>query len=473
MKLNAFLSLLFTVVVIPMTAQNMSFSAYLQSVISANPNALKTELIQPSADMEMRFARGVFDPKIQADFQQKKFDAQEYFSIGNASLSVPTYIGLKAEAGFQQNDGNYLNNQLITPANGLAYIGLSMPVLQGLKTDEARTAWQIAALKQSLATKALQWSVNELLYKASDAYAEYVALASEISVLDEGIINSQKRLEFVRNSYLVGDKAAIDTTEALLQIQVWEAERTELLRYFIFAQQQLNIFRWIETDASPDLGDVNSSLLENTLAYLELQTPAILSDTSAISEHPRVAISAAKITEAIFNRRLAAESLKPQLDIKYNFLRDAGLVQNEELNPAFNSRDFNWGLSFGFPLFLRKERAKIQLARIYEREAELNYDMTLRETETLISAAKLALQQSLENAERNALVVASYLRLLSAEEEKFSVGESSLFLLNTRESKWIESKRKLIKSNKEIIKSTITLIFAEGGKDWMKLMEGN
>lgn len=471
MRLAEFLSLLIVVIVTPVTAQNLSFPEYLQSVMSANPNALKTELIQPSADMEMRFARGIFDPKIQADFQQKYFDQQEYYSIGNASLTVPTYIGLKAEAGFQQNDGNYLNNQLITPANGLAYLGLSMPVLQGLKTDEARTAWQIAALKQSLAAKTWQWSVNELLYKASDAFAEYAALASEISVLDEGIDNATNRLEFVRNSYLVGDKAAIDTTEALLQIQVWEAERTELLRNFIFAQQQLNIYRWIENDFSPDLSDVNYNLLENTLDFLELQSSTLLADTSTIADHPRVAISAAKITEASFKRKLAAESLKPQLDVKYNFLRDAGLVRNEELNPQFNSKDFNWGLSFGFPLFLRKERAKIQLARIYEREAELNYDMTLRETKTLISAAKQALLQSMENAERNTKVLESYQQLLRAEEEKFSVGESSLFLLNTRESKWIESKRKLIKSNKEIFKSTITLIFAEGGNDWMKLIE--
>jgi hypothetical protein len=52
-------------------------------------------------------ARGAFDPKIAVDFDKKTKDT-EYYSILNSSFKIPTY-GIEIKAGFEQNEGYYLN----------------------------------------------------------------------------------------------------------------------------------------------------------------------------------------------------------------------------------------------------------------------------------------------------------------------------------------------------------------------------
>ena len=54
-------------------------------------------------------------------------------------------------------------------------------------------------------------------------------------------------------------------------------------------------------------------------------------------------------------------------------------------------------------------------------------------------------------------IVEDYSKMLSAEERKFFLGESSLFLVNTRESKLIEAKLKAIDIENSFFKTKANL----------------
>jgi hypothetical protein len=54
-------------------------------------------------------ARGGFDPKIEVDFSKKQFKDTEYYSILNSSFKIPTWYGIEIKAGFDNNEGVYLN----------------------------------------------------------------------------------------------------------------------------------------------------------------------------------------------------------------------------------------------------------------------------------------------------------------------------------------------------------------------------
>ena len=54
-------------------------------------------------------------------------------------------------------------------------------------------------------------------------------------------------------------------------------------------------------------------------------------------------------------------------------------------------------------------------------------------------------------------IVNDYQTLLRAEERKFAVGESSVFLVNSRETKLIESRLKAIKVINDLLNSKATL----------------
>jgi hypothetical protein len=59
--------------------------------------------------LNLMMARGGFDPKIEVDFSKKQFKDTEYYSIPNSSFKIPTWYGIEIKAGFDNNEGVYLN----------------------------------------------------------------------------------------------------------------------------------------------------------------------------------------------------------------------------------------------------------------------------------------------------------------------------------------------------------------------------
>ena len=52
--------------------------------------------------------------------------------------------------------------------------------------------------------------------------------------------------------------------------------------------------------------------------------------------------------------------------------------------------------------------------------------------------------------------------MLEGEQLKFSIGESSLFLLNTRENKWLEAELKLAEYRLKFMQTVLELIYLNG-----------
>jgi outer membrane protein TolC len=129
--------------------------------------------------------------------------------------------------------------------------------------------------------------------------------------------------------------------------------------------------------------------------------------------------------------------LLPEINLEYNFLTDT-----PEFINSFNTQDYKGGITFRMPLFLRKERGALKLARFKLQDAEFERDNAW----VSIRNKVLAIYNELDSFDRqNALIgniVVDYDRLLTAEERKFSFGESSLFLINSREQALIDARLK-------------------------------
>jgi outer membrane protein TolC len=69
------------------------------------------------------------------------------------------------------------------------------------------------------------------------------------------------------------------------------------------------------------------------------------------------------------------------------------------------------------------------------------------------------LAEQLQNADRTARYSK---QLVEAEKLKFSNGESTLFMLNTRENRWLDSEIKLAEYKLKFIKSVLNLIYLNG-----------
>jgi outer membrane protein TolC len=121
------------------------------------------------------------------------------------------------------------------------------------------------------------------------------------------------------------------------------------------------------------------------------------------------------------------------------------------LNPLFNPSSLNggylnnykFGLSFNFPLFLRKERGELQQTKI--KIENTAFDIINKRNE-LLNQTKATLNEF--NIFRNQITIYSrnlsnYERLWQAERRLFDLGESSLFMINSRELSYINAQIKL------------------------------
>lgn len=412
----------------------MEFAEYLAYVKQYHPVVRQAQLHLEKGEAELLRARGAFDPKLEVDYAQKQFKGTEYYDILNSTFKIPTWYGLEFKAGFEQNEGIYLNPERTVPPEGLFSAGVSVSAAQGLLLDKRRAALrQAKALaKQSLAER--QLLVNEVLYEASVAYLQWATLYLELQIYENFLQNAQQRFVGVSKSAGAGQVAAIDTVEAEIVLQDRELQLEQTKVKLLKQQLEVSNFLWLKDHIPVEL---EAHIIPNIEVLEEVNLPQQVLEQISIENHPKLIALKYKIEALEVERKLKMNNLLPKVDLNYNFI-----TPEPEVIGGFDTSNYKAGLSFSFPLFLRKERGELRLSELKIEDASLEVEISERRLENKIES----LLQELESYKRQIVLiyemVENYKKLLAAEERKFSFGESSLFLINSRENKLIEAKLK-------------------------------
>jgi len=162
-----------------------------------------------------------------------------------------------------------------------------------------------------------------------------------------------------------------------------------------------------------------------------------------VPQHPELQQYRFKLTALQVEKRLKFQSLLPSVYLKYNQLNQShNLVKN--LSTPWLENNYRYGLSISVPLRFSEGRGEYRKAQLKIRQtewAQLNKQVSLQaklrqyHNEWKQLKQQIALQQK---------AIQSYATLQRGEEIKFTNGESSLFLVNTREMKTLEAQQKLI-----------------------------
>ncbi|WP_340066875.1 TolC family protein [Ascidiimonas aurantiaca] len=416
----------------------LNFREYLGYVKKYHPIAKQAELTIDVGQANLMRARGGFDPKIDVDYDRKKFKGQEYYDLFNATFKIPTWYGVEFKAGFEQNDGDFLNSERNVPDDGLFSAGVTVSVAQGLIINERMATLRKAKFFRDQTQADRDLLVNEILYEASLAYFKWLQMYNEVRIYDNFLNNAEVRFEGIRKSALAGDIATIDTVEAKIAVQDRALSLEQAKVKFMKSSLELSNFLWLNNNIPLELQPnvIPDPTVENEIdATLEILGRP-LSDFT-VDNHPKLRSLGFKIQGLEVDRKLKANKLLPRIDLEYNFL-----TETPEIARSFNTAEYKGGIVFSFPLFLRKERGDLRLANFKLRDAEFELNASRLQIQNKV----LAIYQELDSFEtQNQLIVdivGNYERLLSAEERKFSFGESSLFLINSRERSLIDSKLK-------------------------------
>ena len=405
------------------------FNEYLGYVKKYHPLVKTANLEISVAQANLMMARGGFDPKIEVDFDKKQFKNQEYYSILNSSFKIPTWYGVEIKAGFDNNEGVYLSPENNLPNQGLTSLGISVPLGQGLFINQRMADVRKAKiqLQQSQAERKLE--AIKVLYDAALAYFNWKKNYNEVQLYQKYSTNAQIRFKGIKELINQGDKPAIDSIEAgiIVKNRLLSLEDSQLK--LNKAKLELSNFIWIENNIPVELSDtlIPEDKLDKTIQET-LKTNDLLNVNVSIADHPKINSLERKIEGLTVDKKLKANMLLPKIDIGYSYLSEPRYFDNYQFN------DYKVGLDFNFPLFLRKERGSLKLVKFKIQESEFAFGLEKVQLTNKINAQKIEIESLIKQRNLISGLVNDNNTMLQSEERLFTFGESSLFLINTREN---------------------------------------
>ncbi|MEM6723156.1 MAG: TolC family protein [Bacteroidota bacterium] len=428
-------------------SQEFSFDDFKTQVLGNHPMARGALLQLNQNRFFEQQVRGAFDPKLYGNYDRKDFSESNYWQVSEGGVKLPTPFGAEFKLGYQHTQGVFLNPEQTVPDAGQATLGVSVPLIQGLSFDDRRFGMRQAEVSQTMNSADAQINLNKLILDAGKAYYDWAYEYQVVQIRQKAVDFAQVRFEATVESFQNGYQPAMDTLESFILVQDRQIALDQSLLDLDNARVNLSNWLWNEQGQNLELAKVvGPGEWINTRQDNLPQTLEELLTTV----HPENDLAAAKIQQAEWDRRLKAESLKPRLDVEYNLLSD-GFNLNPQSNPDVNglnnlfTDNYKVGVKFAMPLLFRKERASVQLADIKIAQNEMLRD----QKQILIQNKQLVYLEQLRQIDKQITesirVVANYRSLADLEIDKFAFGQSSIFLINSREQKLIDAELKLMK----------------------------
>lgn len=458
--MNKYIILFFSILCFTSQAQEtdsiLSLEEYLGYVKKYHPIVKQARLITTESEAKLLKSRGAFDPKLEVDFSNKKFKGTTYYDKLNAAFKIPTWYGVELKANYENNEGTYLNPEYNTPEDGLYSAGVSVSLAKGLLTNKRMATLKQAKLYTQQAAAKQKLVVNDFLFDATEAYFNWLKNYKAKLVYSAYLKNAEVRLLNVKKSFFAGDKPAVDTLEASINYKnrLLDIEKAKI--GYIKSKLEVSNFLWLEnnlpleiTDAiTPDTTTINSI---NTV----LNSSLLNTTEELVENHPKLKELQIKKNILTIDKRYKTNNLLPKIDLQYNFLSSD--YQNLD---SFNTSNYKTGLVVSFPLFLRKERADLKLTKV--KLKDIDFDIMATKV-NLSNKIESGLQQIESYNNQHTIIkdlVKDYKKLVYTEERKFNLGEGSLFLVNYREVKLIETQLKEIDTEYNLFLSKSKLLSA-------------
>ncbi|WP_428742368.1 TolC family protein [Tenacibaculum sp.] len=432
----------------------LSLEEYLGYVKKYHPIIKQAELITSTNEAKLLKARGAFDPKIEIDYSRKEFKDTEYYKKLNSTFKIPTWYGVELKGSYENNSGQYLNPEFKTPEDGLYSVGVTVSLAQNLFINKRMATLKQAKLYAKQGKLEQQLLVNDILFEAISAYLNWLQYYQSYEVYKEYYTNADTRLQNVIKSFKAGDKPAIDTLEANINLKNRQLDLEKSKIKYVKSKFELANFLWIGNNIPMELKEnmiPDANTISNIDAILNTSVSSLFPDN--FDNHPKLKLLELKKNNLNINKLLMINNLLPKVDFQYNFL--SSKVSNLD---AFDVANYKNSLQVSIPLFLRKSRGDLKLAKVKLQDINFEIASTRVSIQNKVTATKQEIESYQKQNDILKNLVNDYTTLVKSEERKFSLGESSIFLVNYREVKLIESKLKEIKNQYEYAKTKSKLV---------------
>lgn len=434
-----------------------SIDRFIRQVKEYHPVAKQAGILVSVAEANLLSAKGDFDPSLSLDAGRKTFDGKNYFFHTNPEAVIPLPVG-SLRAGLENNGGDYLFSEFTKGKS--SYAGLELPLGRGLVLDKRRAALQQAKLYKSQSQEEQLQVLNNLLLGAYNSYWQWALAWQQEHLYDEFISLAEKRLRLVRIAFQQGDRSAMDTAEASAQLATYQLGLADAQIRRNYTALELSNFLWQDNDS---IWELPYYFRPDTISDQPAASPVLPEELIAISDarNPQLKAYQFKIKALEVDQKLKAQELLPYFSLKANILyKDYFALK--AIDPSYIQNNYKWGIAFSMPLFLRKERANYQQAKLKLKDA--GYALSLKKQEINSKIRSYAMEANSLNGQVQTVkkLENQYRYLLHNEMLRFTQGESSLFMVNSREVKLLDLLQKKTELTVKLLKARYTADWAAG-----------
>ncbi len=403
----------------------LGIDSFLLRVFNHHPVAKIADLQNEKGKAIYLKAKGGFDPVVSAYFNEKGFNDIDYYQYAGGQIKIPLWPGIDFESGIEQNAGQYLNKENSTPSSGLMFTGISVPLARGLITDARRNAVQKARIEIKINENARIQILNELMFSAAADYLMWWQAWQEVMLHEKLVGIAGLRLDLVRNQFQLGEKAAIDTLEAHMQLQNRQVSLQIAKLKLLEWKLKIAYYLWDETtDPLPWMDSY----------YPDIQGEIFVAPPmDALKYSPELEQIMLRISNYGIERKLMKEMLKPSLQLKYHMLS----FRTNALD--YQANNMRLGLQFSMPVFIRKERGDLKLVDLYLTENHLKLKAKNIEWQNAVSfnAQEITTYRSQLGSYNE--ISDNTFQLLQSELIRLESGESTLMMVNLREQMYLQA----------------------------------
>jgi outer membrane protein TolC len=441
--------------------KTLSPAQMMEMVRQYHPVAKQADINIDKAKADITIARGGFDPYFFNSSAQKTFDGTDYYYYNRPQVTIPTWFGVEISGGREYLSGSRTNNE--ETLGETSYFGLTVPLAKNLLMDKRRAALKTAKIFREASIVEKNNILNNLMLDAMNTYWEWTGQYLLYNILSNAVKVNEQRLQLVRIGYRQGDRPAIDTTEALTQLQNFQLLQSQLWVSFQNTGLELSTYLWtkdnlpftLPEDVVPDTESRGLNALQMTIPELNPLLDA------ARRNHPELLQYNFKIDALGIDKKLKFQDLLPSVNFRYNQLGKGYDILKTATGPLFEN-NYQYGLSIGIPLRFSQGRGEYKKARLKITETKLQQNLKQLQIENKVRSyynELNALRQQINLQEKAYL---NFMILQRGEETRFQSGESSLFLINSRENKSLEALQKLTELKAKYIRTINYVNWAAG-----------
>lgn len=380
-------------------------------------------------EQKLNYQKGAFDTKLKAKYDNKDYGASEGDFV-NFGIDKPLNDGIDLSLDYRKATGTQEYNNIKTGKEGEMLLGIKIPIFSVLERINAREyAINSASLQSQKVDTSTQNNLRLLHYDIIASYYTMLYYKEVLHLVEHLLDNSKKRQVYVAKSVEGGAMPKMSLLE--IEQQIINREQSLVTVENVYQNALFIFLKYLNLDHR---------------AFFSLYTLPSLKHISYKRKKDKESIAFALehrpdiLAYDVEQEKLMLDGHYSQL-LKYPDLK-LGVYGSHDL---YYGNGFKVALQMDFPVERSKYKAKsleIQSSLLHlEKQRQMKVvDITI-EIRNIINSLN-TLKQNIQKSKAEVRLVQ---KLESAEEKKYRLGLSSIFMLNQREMQTLQVKQKRLK----------------------------